>query len=138
MCVCVHVCLHIYKHFCPRRKQRKNLQKDFRESENGEIICSEDSQIPMLASKLRSGNYSLWTKSLLLSVSVWFHKNIAKNEFLHILVVEKKSKDYFCNIWKLYGIYTSVLVSKVLLKHIHAYSFMYYLWLLLCCKTRAE
>lgn len=95
MCVCVHVCLHIYKHFCPRRKQRKNLQKDFRESENGEIICSEDSQIPMLASKLRSGNYSLWTKSLLLSVSVWFHKHIAKNEFLHILVVEKKSKDYF-------------------------------------------
>lgn len=76
------MCLNIYKHFFPRWKQWKSVEKDFRESKDVEIICAEDSKIPILVSKLIVGQlYILWAKLLLLSVFLQFYKNWAKNYF---------------------------------------------------------
>lgn len=57
--------------------------------------------------------------------SVAYHQFLyssqAKSSFYIILMVGKKIKRMFCEVWKLYDNQISEFINKILLEHIHAH-----------------
>ena len=79
--------------------------------------------------------YSQWNKSIQPATYVYI---LWDKDATYILKIVEKIRIIFCKVWKLHDIQISMSTNNVLLGQIHAVSFTYYLWLLLCYNSRVE